>query len=81
VTLRASLANAPDQPPEVVGRFTRTVNFSDQSVSTLAIALEDAPQLRTTGPEAHDLTRPIQVTLNVAAFPGLQSAGATVDFS
>ena len=81
VTLRAALANAPDQPPEVVGRFTRTASFVDQSRSALVITQEDAPQLRTAGAEAHDLTKPIQVSLTVAAFPGLQAASATVDFS
>jgi uncharacterized phage protein gp47/JayE len=81
VTLRASLANAPDQPPEVVGRFTRPVSFVDQSTVALNITALDAPQLRTTGADAHDLAKLIQVALTVAAFPGLQTASATVDFS
>jgi uncharacterized phage protein gp47/JayE len=80
-TLRAGLANAPDQPPEVVGRFTRTVAFTDRSAVTLNITPADAPQLRTVGADAHDLLRPIQVAIVVAAFPGLQAAAATVDFS
>ena len=49
VTLRALLLNAPDQPPEVVGRFTRSVAFADQSAVTLSITQEDAPKLRPTG--------------------------------
>jgi|GEM_PF-1173956 len=81
VTLRAALANAPDQPPEIVGRFTRVASFVDQSRGTLVIQQSDAPQLRTTGAEAHDLTKAIQVAITVAAFPGLQTASATVDFS
>ena len=74
VTLRALLLNAPDQPPEVVGRFTRAVAFVDQSAVTLSITQEDAPKLRPTGADAHDLSAPIQATVAVAAFPGLQSA-------
>ncbi len=81
VTLRARLANAPDQPPEVVGRFTRTASFVAGAQSTLTITPADAPQLRTSGADAHDVNEPIQVTVAVAAFPGLQAAGATVDFS
>jgi len=81
VTLRAFLVNAPDQPPEVVGRFTRTVAFVDQSVATLTVNREDAPQLRPTGADAHDLAKPVQVILAVAAFPSLQTATTTVDFS
>jgi hypothetical protein len=80
VTLRAMLVNAPDQPPEVVGRFTRAVTFADQSAVTLSITKGDAPQLRETGPDAHDLSKPIVATVTVAAFPDLQSATATIDF-
>jgi uncharacterized phage protein gp47/JayE len=81
VTLRASLANAPDQAPEVVGRFTRAVSFVDQTTAVLTVTPDDAPQLRTTGPNTHDLTKPILVTLAVAEFPSLQTAATTVDFS
>lgn len=42
VTLRAKLANTPDQPPEVVGRFTRTATFVDSSVFTTSISLADS---------------------------------------
>jgi uncharacterized phage protein gp47/JayE len=81
VTLRARLANAPEQPPEVVGRFTRTATFVDSSHSTLSISQADAPQLRTGGADAHDITAPIQVTVSLAAFAGIQGASAIVDFS
>ena len=81
VTLRAKLANAPDQPPEVVGRFTRTAAFVDSSVFTTSINLADAPQLRTGGADAHDINAPIQVTVGLAAFGGIQAASTTVDFS
>ena len=81
VTLRAKLANAPDQPPEVVGRFTRTATFVDSSVFTTSISLADAPQLRTGGADAHDINAPIQVTVGLAAFGGIQAASTTVDFS
>ncbi len=81
ITLRANLANAPDQPPEVVGRVTRTVDFADQSQVTLTLTSDDAPQLRTEGADAHDVARPIQVALSVAAFPGLQAANTTIDLS
>ena len=81
VTLRALLENAPDQPPEVVGRFMRTASFVDSSQFTLSISLLDAPQLRTGGADAHDVNAPIQVTLSLAAFAGIQAASTTVDFS
>ena len=41
----------------------------------------DAPQLRPDGDNAHDLTKPIRVTLGSVAFPALQPAAASVDFS
>jgi len=83
VTLRAFLANAPDQPAEVVGRFTTTVTFSDQTRVVLTIdPATQAPRLRRTGADAHDLTRPGPVSINASAYPGLQPAtDATVDFS
>ena len=81
VTLRAKLVNAPDQPPEVVGRFTRTAVFVDSSVFTTSISMADAPQLRTGGADAHDVNAPIQVTVGLAAFGGIQAASTTVDFS
>jgi uncharacterized phage protein gp47/JayE len=83
ITLRAFLANAPDQPADVVGRFTTTVTFNDQTRVVLTIdPATQAPQLRRTGPDPHDLTRPGPVTINASAYPGLQPAtDATVDFS
>jgi hypothetical protein len=81
VTLRAFLNNAPDQPAEVVGRFIRTVTFTNTAMVTLTITQADAPQLRVTGADAHDLSRLIEVALSAAAFAGLQPATATVDFS
>ena len=81
VTLRAKLANAPDQPPEVVGRFTRTATFVDSGVFTTSISMADAPQLRTGGADAHDINAPIQVAVGLAAFGGIQAASTTVDFS
>ena len=63
ITLRALLENAPDQPPEVVGRFMRTATFVDSSQFTLSISPLDAPQLRTGGADAHDVNAPIQVAL------------------
>jgi hypothetical protein len=81
VTLRALLENAPDQPPEVVGRFMRTASFVDSSQFTLSISPLDAPQLRTGGADAHDVNAPIQVALSLAAFAGIQAASTTVDFS
>jgi uncharacterized phage protein gp47/JayE len=81
VTLRAFLRNAPDQPPEVVGRFIRPVTFTNAATVTLTITPADAPQLRLNGADAHDLGRLIQVAISAAAFAGLQPATATVDFS
>jgi uncharacterized phage protein gp47/JayE len=81
VTLRAFLQNVPDQPPEVVGRFIRTLTFTNTATIALTITPADAPQLRTTGADAHDLSRPIQVAISAAAFAGLQPTTATVDFS
>jgi len=81
ITLRAYLASAPERPPEVVGRLTRTVTYSDQSQAILTISREDAPQLRTEGTDAHDLSRPLVVALTAAAFPGLQHASATVELA
>ena len=81
VTLRAFLQNTPDQPPEVVGRFIRTVTFANTAAIALTITPADAPQLRSTGADAHDLGEPIQVAISAAAFAGLQPATATVDFS
>lgn len=81
VTLRARLANAPDQTPEVIGRFTRTATFVDGTQSILSISQADAPQLRTGGADAHDINAPIQITVSLAAFGGIQAASTTVDFS
>jgi hypothetical protein len=80
LTLRAFLQNAPDQPPEVVGRLTRRVTFSNAAIITLTLTPADAPHLRTTGADAHDLNRPIQVAISAAAFGGLEPAHTTVDF-
>jgi hypothetical protein len=81
VTLRARLANAPDQPPEVVGRFTRAATFVDSTQFLLSITPADAPQLRTGGADAHDINAPVEVAVSLAAFGGIQAAGTTVDFS
>lgn len=83
VTLRAFLANAPDQPAEVVGRFTTTVTLTNQSRVVLTInPATHAPRLRRTGADAHDLTRPGPVSVGASAYPGLTPAiDATVDFS
>lgn len=81
VTLRARLANAPDQPPEVVGRFTRAATFVNGTQSVLSLSPADAPQLRTGGADAHDLNAPVEVALSLAAFGGIQPASTTVDFS
>jgi hypothetical protein len=81
VTLRARLANAPDQPPEVVGRFTRAATFVDSTQFLLSLTPADAPQLRTGGADAHDVNAPIEVAVSLAAFGGIAAAGTTVDFS
>ena len=81
ITLRAQLANVPEQPPEVIGRFTRTATFVGSTQFILSISQADAPQLRTGGADPHEINAPIQVTVSLAAFAGIQPASTTVDFS
>ena len=77
VVLRAGLKNAPEQPPERVGSFTRTLVFAGQqtTTATLTIAAADAPDLRPADHEGEG----VEVAIAAAAYPGIVGAQTTVD--
>ena len=73
VTLRAKLSHAPEQPPERVGQFTRTIRFDDSSVAMLTVTLDDASGFR-----ADDHESQVETLISAAAYPGLQSTTTTI---
>jgi uncharacterized phage protein gp47/JayE len=77
VVLRAKLKNAPEQPPERVGSFTRTLVFTDQqaTTATLTVAAADAPDFR---PADHERDE-VEVAISAAAYPGIGGVQTSVD--
>ncbi len=76
VTLRAKLKNAPEQPSERIGSFTRAIVFTNASTATLVIEPNDTTRFR-----SDDHNPKVEVILIAAAYPGLQGATATIDLS
>jgi uncharacterized phage protein gp47/JayE len=76
ITIRATLINTPDQPPERVGNFTHRVALVNSNTVALIIDKSNAPDFR-----AADHDPIVEVNISAAAYPGIQAAITTVDFS
>lgn len=78
VTLNAASIIALDQPPERVGRFTTTVQFTNTATAVMTLdPTTHAPQF-----DAERHNPDVEVSVNAAAYPGLKVANiVTVDFS
>ena len=76
VSLKAKSLTAPEQPPERIGSFTRSLSFTNSASAVLVIAPTDTANFR---PGEHDPKLLVEVA--AAAYPALQTAQTTIELS
>jgi hypothetical protein len=80
VNFRASLRNAPTQPPERIGSITPTLQFTNSSIATLTITAEDVSNFDPGfDPERHNPE--VTVTINASLYPSLTPVQTAIDLS